>query len=193
VTSYPTILSRALMGGMMLVLFGASPAASEQINNASYLAHVNVDVLPVAEISIIGPGLLYLNVPPPGSTVPSSGVQFIVSGNANASLVAEPSQFVEVAGEGFMGKAVLNAGDIGYKLELRFPKTGVPLSPVAIAALPGYEAGPTTPPLSVNLMATGGQRGGVIHMESDPNWTSDGGIPLPGLYVGQVTLTLTAF
>jgi hypothetical protein len=193
VTSHPVILSPALLGGMMLVLVGTSPASSEQITNATYLAHVNVDVLPVAEISIIGSGLLYLNVPPPGSTVPSSGVSFVVSGNANASLVAEPSQFVEVAGEGFMGKAVLNAGEIGYKLELRFPRTGAPGSPIAIAALPGYEAGPTTPPLSVNLMATGGQRSGVIHMESDPNWTSDGGIPLPGLYVGQVTLTLTAF
>jgi hypothetical protein len=29
-------------------------------------------------------------------------------------------------------------------------------------------------------------------MEADPNWTPSGGIPLPGLYVGQVTMTLTA-
>lgn len=158
---------------------------------------VNIAVLPVASLTITGSNLLYLDVPPSGSTVPSSGVSFVVSGTAHATLTAEPNAFMEVASDTpgvdeVVGKAVLNSGAIGYRLELRFPRTGVVGSPAKTAVLPGYEAGPTTPPLTVNLMSTGGQRSGVLHMESDPAWTPDGGMPLPGVYVGEVVLTLIA-
>ncbi len=170
----------------------ASSSQAQQLTNASYQTNVNVAVLPFADLAFIGPNLLYLQIPPPGSTVPSTGVTFVVSGNASATLIAEPTEFITVPGEGIMGKAVLNSGSVGYKVELRFPRLGAPGSPIAIAALPGYAAGPTTPPLTVNLVPTGMSREGRIHMESDPTWTTDGGIPLPGLYVGQILLTLTA-
>ena len=42
------------------------------------------------------------------------------------------------------------------------------------------------------MTLTGGVRDGVIHLEASQDWTGDGGLPLPGVYVGNVTLTLTA-
>lgn len=156
------------------------------------VTNVNIQVAPIAELAFIGSPLLYLKIPPPGSTIPSQGVRFVVTGNASATLVAEPNDFLAVPGEGIMGKAVLNGEEVGYKVELRFPSLGVIGSPPQYAALPLYEEGPTVPPLSVNLMMTGGARQGMIHMEAHPNWTATGGIPLPGIYVGEVTLTLTA-
>jgi hypothetical protein len=156
------------------------------------VTNVNIQVAPIAELAFTGSTLLYLKIPPAGSTIPSSGVGFVVTGNASATLVAEPTDFIAVPGEGIMGKAVLNGEAVGYKIELRFPSLGVIGSPPQYAALPLYEEGPTVPPLSVNLMMTGGARQGMIHMEAHPNWTASGGIPLPGIYVGDVTLTLTA-
>jgi hypothetical protein len=119
-------------------------------------------------------------------------VRFRVTGNAAAILTAEPTAFLEVPSEGHLGKAVLGAEEIGYSIELRFPRTGAPGSPVQIAGLPGGEPGPTTPPLEVDLTATGGQREGEVHLLASQAWTEHGGLPLPGIYVGQVTLTLTA-
>ncbi len=111
-------------------------------------------------------------------------MRFRVTGNAAASLSAEPDDFIQVPTEGYLGKAILGAGAVGYKIELRFPSTGVVGSGVQIGALPGFEAA-GTPPLSVNLTLTGGQRDGVIHLEADQSWTADGSLPLPGLYVAM--------
>jgi hypothetical protein len=169
-----------------------APAQAQQVTNESSNVNVNIEVTPFAELEFLDTPLLYLEIPPPGSTVPSNGVDFRVIGNASATLTAEPDAFIEVPVEGFLGKAVLNGNAVGYKLELRFPRTGVPGSPIQIAALPGFEEGPTTPPLEVNLTLTGGERLGVLHMESDPAWNDMGTIPLPGIYVGAVTLTLVA-
>lgn len=184
-----TLLSTAIaIGGALL----SSPAGA--VSDASNV-NVNVQVLPIAYLVFQNTPLLYLEVPPPGSTAPSNGVFFTVIGNANATLTAEPDAFINVPVEGFMGKAVLGASAIGYKLDLRFPRTGSagpPPSPVQTAALPGFAEGPTTPPLTVNLLATGGARDGVINMETNQAWTADGSLPLAGLHVGQVILTLSA-
>jgi hypothetical protein len=170
-----------------------SQAQAQQVSNEAFNVNVNVLVAPIAQLDFIDNPLLYLEIPPPGSTVPASGVRFQVVGNASAILVAEPNDFIEIPTEGHMGRAVLNGNSVGYKLELRFPRTGVPGSGIQIASLPGFEEGPTTPPLEVDLTLTSGVRQGVIHMESDPAWNDMGGtLPLPGLYVGAVTLTLTA-
>jgi hypothetical protein len=185
-----TILSRAVLAGCAVLGLAGAPAAAS--GSVSYLTTVDIDVLPFADLAIIGSNLLYLEIPPPGSTVPASGVRFVVAGNASATLVAEPDDFIFVRGEGNLGRAVLNGESIGYKLELRFPSGGVGTSYPQYAALPLSVEGPTVPPLTVDLMATGGSREGVLHMESDPNWTPTGGIPLPGIYVGQVVLTLIA-
>lgn len=168
------------------------PAGAQQLSNEGYQTNVNLALLPIAELEFVGGNLLYLLIPPSDSTVPGSGVEFVVTGNADATLIAEPDEFVLV-GSQYMGKAVLGAEAVGYKLELRFPDTGAPGSPPnpQLAALPGYIAGPTTPPLTVDLASTQMERTGVLHMEADPNWTPHGGIPLPGIYVGEVTLTLT--
>ena len=153
---------------------------------------LNITIAPTATLTFLDTPLLYLEVPPPGSTIPATGVRFRVTGNAKAILTAEPDNFIQIPVEGYLGKAVLNGNAVGYKIELRFPSIGIPGSSPQYAGLPGYEAGPTTPPLAVNLMLTGGVRDGVIHLEADPSWTTDGGLPLPGIYVGNVTLTLTA-
>ena len=88
--------------------------------------------------------------------------------------------------------ATLNGNSVGYRLRLDFPSQGVVGSPVQFAGLPGYAAGPTEAPLTVNLMLTSGTRNGRIHLEASHQWTPSGGLPLPGIYVGEVVLTVTA-
>jgi hypothetical protein len=180
-----------LAAAAAIIAGGPATAGTTDTSNVG----VNVQILPFAYLVFINTPLLYLEVPPPGSTAPSNGVFFTVIGNANATLTAEPDAFINVPGEGYMGSAVLSGSAIGYKLDLRFPRIGVagpPPSPVQTAALPGFAAGPTTPPLTVNLVQTGGQRDGVINMETNQSWTPDGGLPLAGIHVGEVILTLSA-
>jgi hypothetical protein len=180
----------ALVAALLTSSLSPAEAAGNQVD-------VQVQVAPFVQIQILGTGLLYLAVPPAGSTVPSAGVTFTVTGNSFATVIAEPSSFVQVPtldypGGEYMGRAVLNGNPVGYRLRLDFPVTGVVGSPVAHAGLPGFEAGPTTPPLTVNMNATGGTRNGRIHMEASHEWTPDNGLPLPGVYVGSVTITVTA-
>lgn len=181
-------------GKAISVALGASvafvlPAAAE---TDSHQVGVNIEVAPIAYLVFENDPLLYLEIPPPDSTVPSNGVFFKVIGNALATLTAEPDAFINVPGEGYMGKAVLSTSSVGYKLELRFPRIGVIGSPVQISVLPGFEEGPTTPANPVNLLLTGGERQGVLHMETSQEWTADGSFPLAGIHVGEVILTLTA-
>ena len=95
-------------------------AHAEALSNSTFLTHVNVEVLPVAELQILGSNLLYLEIPPAGSTIPAAGVNFIVTGNAHATLTAEPDAFMQV-GSQYLGKATLGSESVGYKVELRFP------------------------------------------------------------------------
>jgi hypothetical protein len=189
VKDYLKLLPGVLLAG---VLQGWVPAAlAGQVDNHTFETNVNVAVLPFAELSIVGSNVLSLTIPPAGSTIPSSGVKFLVMGNASATMTAAPSDFIQI-GSQFLGKAVKGSDQIGYNLELRFPSVGAPGSPKAAAGLPGFEAAPSYPPLTVNLATTGNQRAGEIHLEADPNWTPSGGIPMPGTYLGQIVLTLVA-
>jgi hypothetical protein len=183
-------LSRASTIAVALLGF-ITCAEGQQLSNEVYQTNVTVEVAPVAQLEFLDSPLLYLEVPPAGSTLPSNGVDFRVMGTANATLTAEPDDFIEIPGEGFLGKAVLNSGAVGYNIEVRFPRVGVVGSPGQIAGLPQFEAAPTTP-LTVDLNLTGNQRDGSIHLLASHEWTVDGGLPLPGIYVGHVTLTLTA-
>jgi hypothetical protein len=185
--------------GALLATTAISTAQSQQISNNVFQTNVQLTIVPFAMLQFDDPSpTLYLEIPPGDSTIPSSGVEFVVTGNANATLVAEPSAFVEIpgvpSGQRWMGKAALGTDVVGYKLELRFPDSGhsgPPPSNIQFAALPGFEEGPTTPPLTVNLSQTAGSRTGVLHMEASHEWTPHGGLPLPGIHVGQVVLTLT--
>lgn len=181
----------AALAAALLAALPMSAAKAEQVSSNIYRTNVEVVVEPFAYLEFVGSNLLHLEVPPSGSTAPSSGVRFVVTGNAIATVTAEPTDFMQVDGEGYVGRATLGTEGIGYKLEVRFPRLGASGSPVQIAGLPGFEAAPTTP-LSVDLTLTGMQREGEIHMETDPYWTPHGGIPLPGTYTGSVTLTLIA-
>lgn len=185
-------MSRSLSGLTLAVAFMTTTALpAKAVDPGEFDTTINLLVEPFGVLELLDPALLALTIPPPGSTVPSLGVRFRVTGNAAAIMTAEPDDFMEVPSEGFVGKAILGAGSVGYKLELRFPRTGVPGSPVQIAVLPGFEPA-ATPPLEVNLTLTGGVREGVVHMETSPDWTETGALPLPGVYVGEVILTLTA-
>lgn len=199
----PTMLKEANVSRFLHWLTGATKVTmgilcltttghAQQISNQQYQTNVTVDVLPFASLEFISSPLLALTIPPAVSTIPARGVSFRVVGNATAIMTAEPSAFIDIPGEGIMGRADLNDGSVGYKLELRFPSTGAPQSPIQGSFLPGYTEGPTEPPRSVDLTITGGQRVGVLHMEASHQWTLDGGLPLPGVYLGDVTLTLTA-
>jgi hypothetical protein len=191
-----SILGLLLAGG--LALAGAMSTAPAQPTDTDQV-NINIEVLPIAEIEILGSGLLYLLVPPPGSTIPSAGVDFIVRGNAKATVTAEPDAFMFVPGQGYIGQALLPPDDVeelGYRLELMFPSTfvlGADPSGTQTVGMPGSgPPGMGTPPLSANLQTSSGERDGSVHLIASQHWTADGSFPLPGIYVGSVTLTLTA-
>jgi hypothetical protein len=96
------------------------------------------------------------------------------------------SQFFGLNFDPFLGRAVNSGQEIGYDLELRFP-----VSPLAVNVLPQNAAGPAVSPL-VDIAGAGGSVGGTLHLIANPNYTSDGGLALPGLYQGEIILTLTA-
>lgn len=177
------------------ILLACGTALSQPTGSDETL--VNVSVQPTVQLEFLSSPLLYLAVPPASSTIPSAGVNFRVTGNASATMVAEPDDFVLVSTPEYpsgehMGRATLNGNSVGYRLRLDFPSQGVVGSPVQFAGLPGYAAGPTEAPLTVNLMLTSGTRNGRIHLEASHQWTPSGGLPLPGIYVGEVVLTVTA-
>lgn len=155
---------------------------------------MNINVVPFASLEFDDPNpLLYLEVPPPGSTIPSNGVSFTVVGNSSATLSAEPDSFMQIPAsryigvvfDPFLGRATQSGEEIGYDVELRFPvpgpRPGLPLS----------TAGPAVSQV-VDIAGQGGAVGGVLHLIADPNWTVGGGLALPGLYEGEIILTLTA-
>lgn len=160
-------------------------------------AHIAVTIEPFASLHFMTSNTLALTVPPSKSTVNTTGaVQFVVDGNAEATLTAAPSQYIYIppvpGGEGgWMGRAVKNGHSVGYQVQLTFPSNGVLGSPKAIASMPLYEQAGTSP-LSAYLPLTGGERPGTVDLLASANWTPDGGLPLPGLYTGQIILTLTA-
>lgn len=171
------------------------PAAAQQINPSAFETTVNINVVPFASLTFNDPNpLLYLEVPPPGSTVPSTGVEFTVIGNSSATLSAEPdlfmqipaSQFVGVFFDPYLGRATQGGEEIAYDIELRFPIPG------PNSGLPLSTQGPAISPLVDIVGAPGGAVGGVLHLIANPNWTAGGGLALPGLYEGEIILTLTA-
>lgn len=184
-------LHKRSAGLLLATCLAVAPAVASDTDQVE----VNIEVWPIAYLVFDSTPLLYLEIPPPGSTVPSNGVFFRVIGNASATLTAEPDAFINVPQglfDNYMGKAVLGLSEVGYRIELRFPDVGILGSPVQISALPGFEPGPTVPANPVNLLLTGGEREGVIHMETSQEWTEHGGLPLAGLHVGEVILTLSA-
>lgn len=167
-------------------------AAEAGLASNTAQVQVNVEIAPIAYLVFDSTPLLYLEVPPPDSTAPSNGVLFRVIGNATATLTAEPDAFINVPGQGYLGKAVLGLSEVGYRVQLRFPNVGVVGSLPQTSELPGFEEGPTTPANVVDLLLTGGERSGVLHMETSQEWTEHGGLPLAGIHVGEVILTLSA-
>lgn len=185
-----------LAAGLFAATFAlALPASAQQISSSEFVTTVNITVVPFAALEFVDQNpLLYLEVPPAGSTIPSSGVNFTVFGNSFATLSAEPSSFMQVptaqffgvSFDPFLGRAVSPAGEIAYDFELRFP-----IFPFANNGLPLNVAGPAVSPL-VDVVGAGGSVGGTLDLIANPNWTSDGGLALPGLYQGEIILTLTA-
>ena len=173
--------------------FLALPAHAQQAG-ASDIVNVNINVMPFATLEFVDADpLLYLEVPPPGSTVPATGVGFTVIGNSNATLSAEPDAFMQAMSVTYkgvtdphLGLATQAGEEIGYDLQLEL------FTPVDdIKALPLIQEGPAVSPL-MDVAGAGGEVSGVLHLIANPNWTVDGGLPLPGLYEGEIILTLTA-
>lgn len=164
----------------------AAPIQQPTLAATSATVPVTVTIMPMALFEWIDMGLLYLSVPPP-STTPPGTVRFRVTGNAKATLTATPAEFVYIPYEGsYMGKAILGASVLGYKVYVLFPSTGIGQQ---TAGLPGTNGG-GTPPLTVNL--AGGTRQGELRMDASHLWTPNGEMPALGLHVGEVILTLTA-
>lgn len=179
------------LAGAAISMMPPTAQAAELTNQGQ--ASINIAIVPTASLTFVGSSLLALEVPPSKSTVNTSGaVHFIVAGNASATLRATPDAFVSVPSQGWMGKAVLGGGSVGYQIQLTFPSSGVAGSPVAIATLPLFAADGTVPPLTVPLPLTSGQRPGTIDLLASADWTPDGGLPLAGVYVGAIVITVTA-
>lgn len=177
-----------------MICLAALPASAQQISSSEFVTTVHITVSPFATLEFNDPNpLLYLEVPPPGSTIPSTGVEFTVIGNASAALSAEPNAFMQVTSltykgvsNPFMGVAIHVGDEIGYDLQLQF------YSPVnSFSGLPLVQVGPAVSPL-MNIAGNGGSVSGVLHLIAHPNWTAGGGLALPGLYEGEIILTLTA-
>lgn len=177
-----------IAGLISATAFAFAAAATEDQTEVD----VTITVVPFATLEFIGNPLLYLAVPPPGSTVPSNGVDFLVIGNASVSVSAEPNEFITIPGQGVLARARRPDGEsVGYNIELRFPRLGVLGSPANIAALPNFTEGPAVSPV-VDLTLTANEREGRLHMEASEMWTEAGGLALPGLYEGEIILTLAA-
>jgi hypothetical protein len=174
----------------LALLAFASLSARAQQNPEEAKPELNVLVAPIAELRLLDPALMTMDVPPAGTTLPGARVRFEVRGNATASVSAKPDAFIEVPdlGNAFIGRAVLENDDdeLGYDLVLRFPSIGPGLQS---ASLPGND-GEGTAPLTVAL--NGNTRQGAVDLVADHDWTPHGGIPMPGLYIGEVLLTVTA-
>lgn len=173
----------------------ALPVSAQQGSSSQSVTTLNIAVVPFAALEFSDPNpLLFLEVPPPGSTVPSEGVNFVVIGNSSATLSAEPDSFMQVSStqffgipfDPFLGRAVQAGQEIGYDIELRFP-----IFPQSARGLPLSVAGPAVSP-RVNIVNYGGQVSGTLHLIANPNWTASGGLALPGLYEGEIILTLAA-
>ena len=93
---HPAAALVAAAAAASLGAMGRSDA--QQISNHVYEQPVDVNVLPFATLQIVGNNVLHLDIPPAGSTIPASGVDFVVTGNAHATLTAEPDAFMEVGG-----------------------------------------------------------------------------------------------
>lgn len=156
---------------------------------------VEVEVLPMASIDFPdGTGGLHLYVPPATSTLPSSGVRFVVQGNATAWVTAAPDQFLfvnpYVVGNTtfpgrYLGRAVIGSGaEIGYNLQVEFPL-------LEYRALPGTNGGGTSAN-PVNMPSYGGEVTGYLHLIASHRWTPNGSMPPVGDYTGNIVVTLGA-
>lgn len=184
----------------LTVLTLAGTAAYAAGPNEAFSTDINLQVEPYAELTFQTPTLLYLEVPPSTSTVNApSSVKFTVTGNAHATMTAAPSEYILIPSSptddgGWMGKALMGSEPLGYQLLLTFPSNspfGCGCGPVRSATLP-LDDDVGTDPLTVNLVATGGTRRGSIDLYASTAWTLHGGLPLAGLYVGEIILMLTA-
>jgi len=189
------IETRALAAGALTATcFLALPASAQQISPSEFVTTVNITVMPYAALEFDDANpLLYLEVPPPGSTVPATGAGFTVIGNSYATLSAEPDSFMQIASasykgvpDPYLGRATQGGEEIGYDLQLEL------FTPVnSINGLPLNQEGPAVSP-QMDVEGAGGAIGGVLHLIANPNWTAGGGLALPGLYEGEIILTLTA-
>lgn len=180
----------ALCLGSVQAMAQANPWAPSQTT-----VPIEVDVLPMASIDFPdGTAGLHLYVPPATSSLPSSGVRFVVRGNAMAWVTAAPTEFMFVnpyvlgntnfPGR-YLGRAVVGTGeDIGYNLQVEFPLS-------EFRALPGTN-GQGTPANPVNMPSYGGEATGYLHLLASHRWTTDGSMPPVGDYTGDVVVTLGA-
>jgi hypothetical protein len=153
---------------------------------------VIVHVAPFAELEFLNDPLLHVEVPGIGSTGPVSGlgghVRFQVRGNTTVSVTAEPDEFVDIPGQGWLGRAKLGDDHVGYNISVVFPSGGQGLNTQSAGLPTGVAQG--TAPLSFNLVSHASPVEGRVAMESHHHWTEDDSIPGPGIYVGEVLLTV---
>ena len=118
----------------------------------------------------------------------SVSLDFLVVGNARSTLTAEPTESIILDGK-VLGRAANGAEVIGYDLLVDFREGKQKRKDKHKRR--GSIAGPISSS-TADLIAGGLESKGTISLITDPKWTLTGGMPLPGNYVSEIILTLTA-
>jgi hypothetical protein len=152
---------------------------------------ISMDVAPQAYLDVdpAPNDTLALTIPPADSTPSNAGVDFDVLGNANACVTAQPDEYIDITNLGqTLGKATNGNGDeIGYDFTLRFPNNGGVGPNDGLDGSPGDVVGP----LCFLFGPVFDNRPGQVLLHANPDWTNQGSISMPGVYVGSIVLTVT--
>lgn len=139
-------------------------------------------------------------------------IKFVIVGNIPVKVHAEPDSRIKIGGRN-LGRATSGSEAVGYEVAVRLGvKRGSPLSEMIepkSAAPPS--SGTSTTAYEAELSAAEGEKTnwlwhrideektnwmwhkiyGELSVTTNSSWSANGGLPLAGNYVGQVTITLT--
>lgn len=183
----PTTIWVSVAGFLLAGIAGSIASAEEPARpHADPLAEILA--APPFAILQLSRNMIALPFPSIGGVAQSVSLDFVVVGNARATLTAEPAESFTVNGK-VLGRAENGAEAIGFDVILEFQEGKKKRKDEHKRR--GSVAAPITSS-TADLIASGLESKGTISLVTDPKWALNGGMPLPGNYVGEIILTLTA-
>jgi hypothetical protein len=144
-------------------------------------------------------------------TVASYGKRVISQVASRKLIVGALALFAEIANAGSQEKPPIRADPFAEWLpeppfatlelsrnviSIPFPSTDVATQPARLdfVVIGNARTTLTAQPSAhmVDMVDGGMEHAGTIYLVTDPKWAANGGLPLPGTYVGEIVLTLTA-